>query len=315
MQEKATALSSAKIRRKLSDFQKLLWSFLLIPLFTFCGGCSKPKPVSPKQRLTLRNLYLGILPTPATIKDVSCYDGFTGQVLNQINHLEEKTIRYHAPSVSNDKTLTRALHCHEIIMAEFSPITDKRSKKLQSILDNLLNVVRQELPKTKETPYTISLIKSNKGRYINAFTTSSGYIYMTTDLYQFCRNDAELAYILAHEIAHNLLGHCTDHDRRKQIATNTLGNKWGKRLVGLYEAILSPIGKSDELACDLSAAYITYTTGLYDPEAGLYLYQRFNEQLGSDKSITRMLSSHPHSQHRMACLGNYLFEAKVRAKK
>ena len=44
---------------------------------------------------------------------------------------------------------------------------------------------------------------------VNAFTLSGHCLYLTRQLYDRCRSDEEIAFVLAHEVAHHDLGHVT----------------------------------------------------------------------------------------------------------
>ncbi|MDY3869448.1 MAG: M48 family metalloprotease [Pyramidobacter sp.] len=52
---------------------------------------------------------------------------------------------------------------------------------------------------TRPLPYSIRVVKEKSP---NAFCIPGGYIYVTTGLIHFVKSDAELAYVIAHELAH-----------------------------------------------------------------------------------------------------------------
>ena len=58
----------------------------------------------------------------------------------------------------------------------------------------------------KEIPYSFLLVESPE---INAFSHLGGYVYVNQGLIAFVRGDAELQFVLGHEIAHVDLKHCS----------------------------------------------------------------------------------------------------------
>lgn len=284
----------------------LLFAFLLL------FGCQKaPKQQAPT--LPPMDLYYGLIPDHQLLADdVACMDGLTGQLLARLNFFEEQALSRHT-AISTKEEIRLAADNHHYVAEKYDIITDDRAENLQHILDQLVEVLYQELPHVNHPNYQVFLIKTKEGVYNNAFTTGGGFVYFSTDLYAFCKSDAERAFILGHEIGHVLMGHCVSYEKRQSIATTWLGDKWGEMVGDVWDSAMSPIEKSDETICDLISVYATYFAG-YNPEAGLYVYRRFNQELPPDNNgALRYLSSHPHNTSRVSCVGHYLFEAKARA--
>ena len=69
--------------------------------------------------------------------------------------------------------------------------------KVEEILQRIVkNVSRNDVS------YRISILKSEE---INAFATLGGYLYITTGLLNFVDSYDELAFIIGHEVAHELV--------------------------------------------------------------------------------------------------------------
>lgn len=284
-------------------------TFLLVMVCV--SGCRllNDETNTPKRQLPQYNFELGIMPTYGSIKDLSCFDGASDQLLTKVSKWEKEYLNKHSEQVPLTKRVQSAKNWHSSVTGEYDIITDVRSRKLEAILANLVHVVEQHTPALDHPEYKVFLVRHKEGKYINAFTPGGGYLYFTTDLYSFTKNDDERAYILAHEIAHNLFGDCANHTRREEISDRVFGD-WSDKVLQVWETAVNPIEKHGELLCDISSAFSCYHAS-YNPEAGLYIYHRFNE-LPEDTSATRFLSSHPLNDIRLACLNNYLFRSRVK---
>ncbi len=95
------------------------------------------------------------------------------------------------------------------------------------VLARLNMIFRRLVPFTERPfPYQVRIVREERP---NAFSLPGGIIYMTTGMISFCRSDAELAAVLAHELIHADRGHVM-----LQVARNRKLN-----LVALAVAIAS----------------------------------------------------------------------------
>lgn len=151
---------------------------------------------------------------------------------------------------------------------------------------------------------------------INAFTPGYGYIYLNRGLISFLNSEAELAGVLAHEIAHNTERHLS---RRKSgivwsnIAAFTASVVVGNSRIGdviqtTASVRLQGFGREMELEADERGAEFMYSAN-YDPEAMLGVlgtlkdHERFRDlqsiQGGGDATYHGVFSSHPRSDKRL----------------
>ncbi len=81
------------------------------------------------------------------------------------------------------------------------PQIPKDQGKLQQIYVNLVGklIASNRRKRSKLPEYHFTVIQSEKR---NAYSTPGGYVFITRKLLEFCRSEAELAGILAHEVAH-----------------------------------------------------------------------------------------------------------------
>ena len=74
------------------------------------------------------------------------------------------------------------------------------TKRLRDLAKPLLSDVKRE-----GINYTFTVLASSE---INAFSHLGGYVYINQGILSFAKSDAELQFVIAHEIAHVELGHC-----------------------------------------------------------------------------------------------------------
>ncbi|HEX9615583.1 MAG TPA: M48 family metallopeptidase [Bacteroidota bacterium] len=141
---------------------------------------------------------------------------------------------------------------------------------------------------------------------INAFCTPGGYIYVYTGLLRFLDNEAALAGVLAHEIAHAERRHST---RRMSSALGVqvllsialgenpseLSQVGGNLFAGLGLLVNS---RSDETDADrYSIKYLQSTQ--YYPGAIKYFFEKISEGGKRGGGFERLLSTHPLPQDRI----------------
>lgn len=105
----------------------------------------------------------------------------------------------------------------------------------------------QHIPDSSDTSYKIVVLNSND---LMAFSPGGGYILISKGLIKRCKKEAELAFIIAHEISHQYLGHTT-------LISGTIN-----------PADRNPYSKKYELAADKLAIAMLASAG-YDPNLSI----------------------------------------------
>ena len=140
---------------------------------------------------------------------------------------------------------------------------------------------------------------------INAFATPGGYVFITKGLLARLKNEAELAGVLGHEIAHVVKKHHLTALRKgagMQAGANILSEFAAQRgrnqymsdqlVSGIKEVMLRGLDKDDEFEADRMGVVIAARAG-YDPyglPATLQMLQGMNPQ---DSGLALMFSTHP----------------------
>lgn len=130
------------------------------------------------------------------------------------------------------------------------------------------------LGSTAGCPLRIRLARDDQ---LNAFA-KDGYVILTTRMLEFVRNDDELAVVIAHELAHELLGH---EDRLEALKVpKGLLRGFGKNAARV---------KATEIEADRLGLKLSWAAG-YDPAAASGFWDRFYRAVPSGLPIFR---THP----------------------
>lgn len=154
-------------------------------------------------------------------------------------------------------------------------------------------------------PYTYEIIHDDKT--INAFATPGGYIYVYTGLLKFVDNEATLAGIIGHEIAHAERRHSTQRLTKQYGVSILLSIVLGEQPAQIAEiganlftgfAFLAN-SRSDETESDeYSIKYLQNTE--YYPGAIKYFFDKIQaEKASRGGNLERFLSTHPLPQDRI----------------
>jgi predicted Zn-dependent protease len=157
--------------------------------------------------------------------------------------------------------------------------------------------------------WTFGVIQSDD---INAFAAPGGYVFVTRGLYRTLENEAELAGVLAHEIAHVNERHhvkLLQQARLLQLGQSALLGKAKsdtvKNLAGNgLEVYARSLDKNAEFACDRLA--ITYAAKAgYDPFAYIAVLDRIGASEDADQ-LALLYKTHPHPGERLEVLENQM---------
>lgn len=197
-----------------------------------------------------------------------------------------------------------------------------KNEAVRGYVQGIINKIVQS-PQVKykgRFPYTVTIINDDKT--INAFCTPGGYIYVYTGLMKFLDNEATLAGVLGHEIAHAEERHGTEHmtqalgaDLALQIA---LGNNPGRlqQIAGNAAVLLGTLRNSrqDEIEADTRSFEYLRTTNYY-PGAISFFFKKMKDIEGrrTPSKLDEWTSTHPTSQDRLDNINALMKQANTPA--
>ncbi|HYL78168.1 MAG TPA: M48 family metallopeptidase [Bryobacteraceae bacterium] len=177
------------------------------------------------------------------------------------------------------------------------------------VIAEYVNRVGQNLVRNSDAkvPFTIKVIDSEE---VNAFALPGGFFFVNSGLILKAETEAELAGVMAHEIAHVAARHGTKQATRGEIANLAtiplifMGGGW--TTYGIYQAasVLVPIGflkfsRGFESEADMLGLEYMYKAG-YDPTAFVDFFEKI-ETLEKRKpgTMAKVFSTHPMTDDRI----------------
>ena len=191
----------------------------------------------------------------------------------------------------------------------------ERSAKLvdDPIVSEYVNRVGQNLVRNSDAkvPFTIKVIDSD---VVNAFALPGGFFYVNSGLLLRADSEAELAGVMAHEIAHVAARHGTKNATKgelAQLATIPLImlGPGGWAGYGLYEGLqfAIPMGflkfsRDAEREADYLGLEYMYKAG-YDPNAFVTFFEKVEaEEKRQPGTIPKFFSTHPPTPDRVEAI-------------
>ncbi len=188
----------------------------------------------------------------------------------------------------------------------------------EPILSEYLNRVAQNLSRQSEIaiPVSVRLIESGD---LNAFTLPGGHVYITSGMLRLTESEAELAFVLAHELGHVAARHATREASRGDLVNlgsiplGIIGGWSGLALrqmagpgsrLGLVKGARDFELQADRLGMDFLEA------ASYDSTAAIDVFERIEstERRTSGK-LARLAAGHPLTAERIERAQRHLKEA------
>ncbi len=176
-----------------------------------------------------------------------------------------------------------------------------------------VNRIGQNLVRNSDSrvPFTIKVLDNGE---VNAFALPGGFFYVDSGLILAADNEAELAAVMAHEIAHVAARHATKNMTKQQIwnmASIPLMFIGGPAAYAIAEvaSIAVPLGflkfsRDAEREADMLGLQYDYAAG-YDPQAFVQFFEKLKaEEKKKHSKIARMFSTHPMNSERINAAQN-----------
>jgi predicted Zn-dependent protease len=154
-------------------------------------------------------------------------------------------------------------------------------------------------------PFTIKVIDSEQ---VNAFALPGGYLYVDTGLILAARNEAELAAVMAHEIAHVAARHATRNMSKVRLwnmASIPFLFIGGPVSMAVHQVSgmafpfsVMKFSRDAEFEADLLGIQYEYAAG-YDPAAFVNFFERLKADPLSKHFLARAFATHPMNHDRI----------------
>ncbi len=175
------------------------------------------------------------------------------------------------------------------------------------VINEYINRIGQNLVRNSDArvPFTIKVLDNEE---VNAFALPGGFFYVDSGLILAADNEAELAGVMAHEIAHVAARHATKNMTRAQIwnfATVPLIFVGGPVAYAVAEVagLAVPLGflkfsRDAEREADLLGLEYDYVSG-YDPEAFVEFFEKLNVEKKKPNLVAKAFATHPMNVERI----------------
>ena len=200
----------------------------------------------------------------------------------------------------------------EIALGKQAAMEVEKSSKMISdpVVTEYVNRIGQNLVRNSDAkvPFTIKVIDSDE---VNAFALPGGFFYVNSGLILRADEEAELAGVMGHEIAHVAARHGTRNATKGEIAQFAtipliLLGPGGWAGYGLYEGLnmAIPLGflkfsRDNEREADYLGLQYMYKAG-YDPNAFVSFFEKIEaEEKRHPGSIPKIFSTHPPTPDRV----------------
>lgn len=200
---------------------------------------------------------------------------------------------------------------HQIAMGkDYSRHVESTSKLIiDPQVAEYINLIGQNLVRNSDSqvPFTIKVIDSDD---INAFALPGGFFYVDSGLILAADTEAELAGVMAHEIAHVAACHAARENTRGQLmnmASISLMMVGGPIGYGVYEAasIAMPMSvmkfsRGFESEADFLGVQYMYKAG-YDPQAFTSFFEKVKDlERHKENIVAKAFETHPQTPDRIA---------------
>lgn len=198
----------------------------------------------------------------------------------------------------------------EVMMGkELSEEVEKHSRLFgDPRINEYINRLAQNLVRNSDAkvPFTVKIIDSDE---VNAFALPGGFFYINTGLILAADNEAELAGVMAHEIAHVAARHATKMATKKDIwdiASIPLIFVGGPAGVAVHNFVSMAVpmsfmkfSRNAESEADLLGMEYQYAAG-YDPAEFIDFFEKIAAQEKQRSNlISRAFSTHPMTSDRI----------------
>jgi predicted Zn-dependent protease len=176
------------------------------------------------------------------------------------------------------------------------------------VVTEYVNRIGQNLVRNSDAkvPFTIKVVDSDE---INAFALPGGFFYVNSGLILAADEEAELAGVMAHEIAHVAARHATRQMTRGQIANIAsiplifVGGGLGYALQSAASLALPmtflKFSRGFEAEADYLGLQYMYATG-YDPQAFIAFFEKVQaKEKKKPGSLAKAFSTHPQTPDRI----------------
>jgi predicted Zn-dependent protease len=180
----------------------------------------------------------------------------------------------------------------------------------------LVGAVMAQQSERPKLPWTFIVLDTDG---VNAFASPGGFVHVTRGALGLIANEAELAGVLGHEIAHVTRKHTINAIQKNKAIKLGSDQAGGRAAViaaaanAVYDNIIeNAYDRGDELDADKVSIELTQKAGYKPSTLGDFL-NRLAERNNSQKERNGLFASHPETKERITKIGQLAAAAKATA--
>ncbi len=208
----------------------------------------------------------------------------------------------------------------------------KEAKSIDLVQDKLVKAAQKWLEKHGYKDYLKDYKWESKlvdDKQVNAWCMPGGKIVFYTGILPICQNEAGIATVMGHEIAHALANHGGQRMKAAEfqqygalaiaLATSkkdtTTQNTWQQYYgIGTQIGIMLPFSRAHEMEADKIGLILLAIAG-YNPEEAIAFWERMEKNASGNQTPPEFLSTHPSHDRRIATLKELIPGVKEEVKK
>ncbi len=204
---------------------------------------------------------------------------------------------------SEEEALRAEIELGKSMAVELRAVTEPSSDPESSALVNALSQRLSACVRDKRRTFHCEVIRET---YPNAIALPGGFVFLSHTLLQLCeRNPDELAFVIAHEMAHILEGHAWDrmlNDAALKMFS-TVASRAGAAGGWLQQKgmllLRSAFSQDSEREADRLGIRHVIAAG-FDPVGAVRLFQRLESLVREQSELGQYFASHPAPAERSA---------------
>jgi len=194
---------------------------------------------------------------------------------------------------------------------QYAMMVESSARMIQDpVIVEYVNRVGQNLVRNSDAkvPFTIKVVDSDD---VNAFALPGGFFYVNSGLVLAADNEAELAGVMAHEIAHVAARHATrEMTRANYVSMSTVPLMFVINSWGVYEAVNAAMSlalpvtfmkfsRNFESEADYLGLQYMYKAG-YDPQSYIAFFEKIKAlQKEKPGALAKAFATHPQTPERI----------------
>lgn len=236
--------------------------------------------------------------------------------------------------VSNDQVLPMAFQAYGEFLSENKstvlPASNAQTLKVKTIGSRLITAVQTYMNNNnygnliKDYKWEVNVVQNNEK---NAWCMPGGKIVVYTGILPVTQDDAGLATVMGHEIAHAIAGHSAERMSQEMVSQGIAAaggvalskNPKAQSAFNTLYGVGAPVmmlkySRNQELEADRLGLIFMAMAG-YNPQNATSFWNRMASASNSSQKPPEFLSTHPSDATRIAQIQKYLPEAQKYYKK